>query len=400
MSYFGHYIMNAIQRWALCALLLGVASPALAQDELVLGSPLPASPGDVVQVPVYLRDVAGTLLGAGGQAPIQWIDLSITHSHPQFIVGCLGTTYPNCDLQFRAAGELARPSDNSGTLINVSSLYVRRIFGTPLSFTGGLDLIGLITFRLVPDAPAGTVIQLQFEPTDTFLANHDRSVVEKAGSIVDGGLKLTGTSVNVCPTGPPGPPSFDFSGPFSQCSSASSICRAGEHVEFATEIPIDVCDTVTWSFGDGTLESTNASRVSHQFTLPNFQTFATYTVSATVIRASGSAVFSRQVSIEPGCTVTVPETAVAGTSVVFTADTFPPSFGSFVSFPLQPTLVSWKFGDGTAGLGTPIEHTYQFGGAYLWEARVSVFGLEGPCIVRLPIQVLGPLPPRRRAVRE
>jgi hypothetical protein len=348
--------------------------------------------------------VAGTRLGADGQAPIQWIDLSITYSHPQFIVGCLGTTYPNCDLQFRAVGELAKPADISGTLINVSSLYVRRIFGAPLHFSGELDVIGLITFRLASNTPADTVMQLQFDPAKTFLANHDRTIVEKAGTLGDGGLKLTGTGVNVCPTGQPAPPSFDFSGPFSQCSSASGVCRAGEYVEFATDIPIDACDTLTWSFGDGTGVSTNASRVSHQFTLPNFQSFATYTVSAAVIRASGSAVFSRQVSIEPGCTATVPQTAVSGTPVVFMADTFPPGFGAVISLPgvsfpgPSATFVSWKFGDGTTGLGTPIEHTYQFGGTYLWEARVSVIGEEVPCIVRLPIQVSGPSSPRRRAV--
>src|SRR5688500_16715791 len=99
--------MNGILRWARCALLFGAAPSEFAEDELVLGSPLPAAPGEVVRVPVFLRDVAGTPLGAGGLAPIQWIDLSITHSHPHLVVGCLGTTYPNCDLQFEAAGILA-----------------------------------------------------------------------------------------------------------------------------------------------------------------------------------------------------------------------------------------------------------------------------------------------------
>ena len=69
-------------------------------------------------------------------------------------------------------------------------------------------------------------------------------------------------------------------------------CHAGEEVEFTTFIPIDPCDTLTWSFGDGTGAFTNTSTVRHRFTYPG-----TYTVTATVTRASGSATFSRQVSI-------------------------------------------------------------------------------------------------------
>ena len=382
--------MNALQRWAFCALLFGAALSAVAQDELLLGSPLPAAPGDVVRVPVFL---SATPLDAGGP-PIQWIDLSITHSHPHLVVGCLGTTYPNCDLQFEAAGLLAaNPPETSGTLINIASLYVRRIFGKALPVTGGLDLLGFITFRLDPNAPLGTVIRLQFDPAKTFLANHD-------GTIVDRGLKLTGTSFDVkqCPKGLPGTPSFDFFGPVSGCFPESNVspsvfipCRAGEDIEFSTVIPIDACDTLTWSFGDGTVVSTNGSSARHRFTLSSSQIFGTtYTVSAVVTRASGSATFSRQVSIVPGCTATVPETAVAGTPVSFTADTVPSGFAIFVS---------WKFGDGTTGSGSSVQHTYPFGLTYLWEAMVGVVGMEVPCIVRRPIVVSGPSPPRQRVVR-
>lgn len=387
--------MDATRRWALCALLFGAALSARAQDQIVLGAPLQAAPGEVVRVAVFFRDVAGKGLGVDG-VPIHWIDFSITHSRPDLVVGCLGTTYPNCDLQFEPAGKLAAsPPEISGTLINVASLYVRRIFGEALSFTPGeLELIGFVKFRLAPDAPLGTVIQLKLDSAETFVANHDRTVI-------DSGLTLVGTSIDIegCPTDPPGTPSFEFSGSVSGCSSPSNAspvlpvlpCRAGEDVEFTTLIPIDACDTITWSFGDGTLAIANGSTVRHRFTLPaGFPVGATYTVSAMVTRGSGSASFSRQVSIEPGCTATVPETAVAGVPVTFIADSFPPGFALFVS---------WKFGDGTVGFGSPLQHTYQFGGTHLWEATVAVAGQEIPCIVRRPIDVSGPSLPRGRAVR-
>ena len=193
--------MNVTRRWALCALLFAAPS-AFAQDKLVLGSPPLAAPGGLVCVPVFLQ-ADKTRLGMGG-APIQWIDLSVTNSHPHLVVGCLGTTYPNCALQFGAAGVLAAtPPETSVTLINIASLYVRRIFGQALQVTGGFDLIGFITFQLDRNAPPGTVIQLKFDPAKTFLANH-------VGTIGDTGLTLSGTLITI--TALPSGPTLDFVG--------------------------------------------------------------------------------------------------------------------------------------------------------------------------------------------
>jgi hypothetical protein len=380
--------MKINPRWALCALLFSTAPSALAQDEIVLGSPVAAAPGEVVRVPVFIRDVAGTPLGIGGQAPIQWVELSITHSHPHLVTGCLGTTWPNCDLQFEPAGVLsASPPASSGTLINVASLYVRRVFNGPLALTGDLDPIGFVTFRLDPRAPVGAAIQLRFDPAKTFLANG-------TGTIVDRGLKLVETSVRVdlC-LDPPGRPDFDFFGPVSECTSQSGRCRAGEHVEFTTLVPVDACDTITWSFGDGTSAVTKASTIRHRYTLlPNDQVGATFSVTATVTRPGGSSVSTQRISIEPGCTATVPDTAVAGVPVVFMVDaigTAPPRLGD---------SVSWRFGDGSTAEGNPVQHTYRSAGTYLWEATIS-FGASGICVVRRPIRITEPVIPRQRAAR-
>jgi hypothetical protein len=376
--------MNATRRWALCALLIGTAPSAFAQqDEIVLGAPVRI--GQLVRVPVFLRDAANTPLGKGG-AGIQWIDLLITHSHPHLVVGCLGTTYPNCDVQFEAAGVLATtPLETSGTLINIASLYVRRIFSASLTLGDELELIGTITFRLDPNAPLGTTIRLQIAPTKTFLANHDRTIVESGPT-----LTVTDTVLDVCPT-PLTTPFFGFTGAVSGCSSASIspqlsvACRAEEDIVFTTIAPLDPCDTIVWLFDTQGVFG-GGSTISHQFT-PGL-----HTVSAIITRPSGSAAFSRQVSVVQGCTATVPPTAVAGIPVTFVADTIPSG---------PPINVSWKFGDGTTGIGNPIEHTYQFGGTSLWEASVTLVGsgTPPPCIVRRPIEVSGPPPPRRRTAR-
>ena len=215
--------MNAARRWALCALLFAAPSAFAQQDEIVLGSPSLAVPGEIVRVPV---SISATPLDAGG-APIQWIDLSITNSHPHLVVGCLGTTYPNCDLQFQAAGVLAAtPLETSGTLINIASLYVRRIFGQALPITGELQLIGYITFRLDPKAPLGTMIQLKFDPTKTFLASHEGKRIE--------GLTLIDTSIAVCriiTVIPPALPNGTAGYPYNQ-----TICASGGTAPYAFSV--------------------------------------------------------------------------------------------------------------------------------------------------------------------
>lgn len=380
--------MRTYLGWALCALLFSTAPSALAQDEIVLGSPIAAAPGEVVRVPLFIRDVAGTPLGIGGQAPIQWVELSLTHSHPHIVTGCLGTTWPNCDLQFEPAGVLSTsPTTSSGTMINIASLYVRRVFNGPLALTGELDPIGFVTFRLDPRAPVGTAIQLRLDPAKTFLANG-------SGTIVDRGLKLTDTNVRVdlC-LDPPRTPEFDFLGPVSGCTSQSGRCRAGENVRFTTLVPIDACDTITWSFGDGTSAVTRASTILHSYNLlPNDQVGATFSVSATVTRPGGSAVSGQRIPIDPGCSATVPSTAAPGVPVAFRVDavgTAPPRPGD---------SISWNFGDGTTAEGNPVQHTYRFAGTYLWEATI-LFGTDGVCVVRRTITITDAGIPRQRAVR-
>jgi hypothetical protein len=289
--------MSTIRRWTLCAFLFGAAVSALAQDEIVLGTPLPAAAGQIARIPVFLRDVPGTPLGAGG-APIQRIELSITHSHPNLIAGCLGTTYPNCNLQFVAEGALAAPA-TSRTLINIDSLWVRLTFDEPLSFTGRLDSIGSVTVALDLSAETGDEVQFGFDRTKTLLADSTGTVEDKELKLVEAIL-----GVKPCPDDVlPGRPSFDFRGTASRCSPVCP-CRDGEDVEFTVTSPIDPCDTLTWEFGDGGTAN-NVSTVRHRFTLPNFSptmTSVTYTVTATATRPNGSEVSSHNVTIEAGST--------------------------------------------------------------------------------------------------
>lgn len=246
--------MSVTRRWALCALLFAAPSALAQQDEIVLGSPSLAAPGELVRVPVSIR---GTPPGAGG-APIQWIDLSITNSHPHLVVGCLGTTYPNCDLQFEAAGVLAAtPPETSGTLINIASLYVRRIFGQALPVTGELDLIGYITFRLDPKAPLGTVIRLQFDPAKTFLANHEGNRIE--------GLTLIDTSIDVCPiitVIPPAMPNGTVGYPYNHI-----ICASGGTAPYAFSVSSGALPGGLILNGTGAITGTPDSAGTFTFTI-------------------------------------------------------------------------------------------------------------------------------------
>ena len=69
-------------------IFLAAATPSMAvEDSLTVGSIPLAAPGDTVLVPIYVRDVSGTLLGG------MWIVFSRASNVP----GMLSTTWLKCD---------------------------------------------------------------------------------------------------------------------------------------------------------------------------------------------------------------------------------------------------------------------------------------------------------------
>ncbi len=175
--------------------LWAASGPAAAgQDVLTVGSVLDAHAGQLVAVPIYVRDLAGTPLGgdAGAGRSIQGLSMTVQ-------VSPLAAAAP---VEFQRAGvtdgpaavfeaELAATGQRSWIIAFSET-------ADPLSFTLGAappgDLAGVLTVQLAAALPVGTLIDLTLEPATTALANQAGTTAETAAN---GRLELVSGAVGV-----------------------------------------------------------------------------------------------------------------------------------------------------------------------------------------------------------
>lgn len=107
--------------------------------------------------------------------------------------------------------------------------------------------------------------------------------------------------------------------------------------------------TVTWVFGDG-INGTGNNPTHH------YPGAGTYNVCMTTISSSGTA-----------CTSCFPVHIAGGSSTIcsFTSSTTAAGVYVFSTNAFPGSIINWSFGDGTAGHGTTVTHTYNGIGAYL-----------------------------------
>ncbi|HEX2059720.1 MAG TPA: Ig-like domain repeat protein [Thermoanaerobaculia bacterium] len=162
-----------------------VALPLAAQDVLTIGT-ISATPGATVTVPVYLRDVAGTPLGADAVAGnrLQGIMLQVT------------ATPAVTDMAFLRGGVLAGRTALYERATNGGWIGAFSETAQPLSLGAGTpgDRIGTLRITL-PGNASGTVV-LSFNRATTLLSNEAGTVTESAVNrhltLVDGAINLTG----------------------------------------------------------------------------------------------------------------------------------------------------------------------------------------------------------------
>lgn len=183
-------------------LLMIAALPLAAQDVLSIGT-ISANPGSTVTVPVYLRDVSGTALGAGSGAGklIQGIMLQVTTT----------PAVPGMTITFAPTGVLSGRTPlyqrgGSGRWIGAYSESAQ-----PLSFAANPaapgDRIGTLTITL----PAGLTgsIALAFNPLTTMLSNEAGTVSESRANrhlqLAGGTITLGGHSTTTSLLSTPNP---------------------------------------------------------------------------------------------------------------------------------------------------------------------------------------------------
>ena len=176
------------------------------------------------------------------------------------------------------------------------------------------------------------------------------------------------SSVSITVTGaPPCAPPVILSAPTAKPSPAV----AGTAVTFAVSAsdPNGQTLAIAWDFGDGTT-GTGAS-TQHAYT-----SAGSYAVTVTVTNACGESVNAmlNLVIIPVDCPASTPVVgAPPSLSVDFTQTFLSFNFTASATDPKDGTLtnVSWLFGDGQAGFGTNVQHTYVQPGTYTVEASVT-----------------------------
>lgn len=181
---------------ALCLVLCawGPSAPASARDVLSIGSVSLASPGQILQIPIYLRDSSGTALGAdvGINRRIQSLAFSIEVT-PASAVGTLSLD---------RAGITAGPTPRFETQDQVGD----RVYAI-LSFDGVADplvttsdsafpgeVIAMLTFEIAKSFLDGGTVHLDFVPQTAALGNGAGFIVER---VQNGRLRLVGGTILV-----------------------------------------------------------------------------------------------------------------------------------------------------------------------------------------------------------
>jgi RHS repeat-associated protein len=149
--------------------------------------------GSTVDVPVYIRDLAGTLLGRDQDAgsKIQSFAIKVAYS-PASVVSAVTFTRSGITESLAPSAEFHPSSTSSISLVDTFQEST-----TPLPFTGSVapgNLVAHLVFTLNGSATPGSTITLSLDPSVTLLANDGGSAKESpAGgtlALVDGAINI------------------------------------------------------------------------------------------------------------------------------------------------------------------------------------------------------------------
>jgi hypothetical protein len=169
-----------------------IAAPACAQDAATVGT-VTAS-GNTVDVPVYIRDVAGTTLGRDQAvgSRIQAFSIKVTYA-PAAAVQSVTFTRAGITGSLSPASEFSPAIGNSISLLDTFQESTNLIPFT-LNAPAPGDQVAHLLFTLSSSAVPGSSISLTLEPSLTQLSNQGG---DKNESTSNGGLTLADGAINI-----------------------------------------------------------------------------------------------------------------------------------------------------------------------------------------------------------
>jgi chitodextrinase len=360
------------------ALFLAAAPAAFcADDVLSLGADV-ASAGDLAHVPVYIRDVSGTLLDTGTATGIREIAFSVSFTNTDAIEGCNSTPNPNCVMTFTPGGvvqSLPEPPTITGS---ASTLSVRFVATSDIPFTLNRsapgDLIGHIDVALAAGAlPGDIVFTINPSPDATYLRQGNAGpAVETSGS----GLSLTGGTLFIRDCTKPQAANYAIGWTGVGCAAPNSSCFVGPlqlSVVGLNGTVLHDCDVVTWKFSDDTT-------ASGPTTTKTFGAAGNHTVEMFITNQFGEERVARLftfTNLSPFCTerptpdqmsISVTPDCSAFNCQARTRIDFQLVFSGYT--PQSCDTVHWNFGDNITGTGASVPHAYAQNGTYTVSAHV------------------------------
>ena len=169
-----------------------IASPAIAQDAMTVGTA--TASGNSVDVPVYIRDVAGTPLGRDQAAGsrIQAYSIKVTYA-PAAAVQSVTFSRAGITAGLTPISEFSPSTTGSISLLDTFQESTNLIPFT-LNAPAPGDQVAHLVFTLSSSAAPGSSISLTLDPSLTQLSNQGGDTKE---STSNGGLTLTDGVINI-----------------------------------------------------------------------------------------------------------------------------------------------------------------------------------------------------------
>jgi uncharacterized protein YjdB len=246
----------------LLALPLFYAAPALAQDVITVGTA--TANGSTVDVPVYIRDSAGTSLGRDQNPGLKIQAYSITVSYSP-AASVQSVTFSRAGITAGLNPAFETTSSPAGSIVLLDSFdESTELIPFTLNAPGNGDQVAHLVFTLSSSAAPGSSIALTLVPSQNSLSSQSGSPQETQGN---GGLTLVNGAINIAQIA-------------LNIISGSRTVAVGDSVTMIAQASANVSSSTTITL---TSSAPSIATVPSTVTIPTGSSFANFQVTGVAI---------------------------------------------------------------------------------------------------------------------